>query len=344
MQKLFVAVIFFVSSQASAQLEFVPSRQILMSGLNCQELQTHAQAIIDWTKYLTNTSYEAPECFCSAKSCHIDVAPISPYFVKELTVFESGFSPSSAFSGPNCFNAALVSTHSLPQITYTHPYEMTAVLGSSLCKEVLLDDELRPGDVLAVRDQSQNFFEVHAGIYINDVLSFSKYGEVSLMPYTYGLNVDRSYGVNDERCRRVQGLPKEGEPCYEKPFVNFFRCQPLYLFISEILKQPDGLHPGAQKVYARVSSLDSTISAIAYKGRAVNESQLKDLQLELVELYEATGGLVQSAELSDGNRELVNLMRFRIYSLYDQTRIVAKTLKFADLVQPALGASPINPF
>lgn len=324
------------TSVAHAQVQFEPVRQILMTGRTCEELRTHAGAIAEWTYSLTKNHYEIPECYCSSSSCQMDVAAISPYLVKEFTIYDSGFSLSSAYSGPNCFNAVLVSTRTLPQVTYTHPVEMTATLRSSLCAEVPVKNPLLAGDILVVRDQRERYLEIHAGIYLNDTLSFSKYGEVNLMPYTYGTNVDKAYGVHDERCRRVQGIPAAGDTCYEKPFVNFFRCTPLYSFVSHISKSPQGLNKEAQKMYAQISSLDSTISGIAFKGDKVDAEKLMQLQTRLQALASAAAILSQDLTVDAGNREFIRLMHFRLYSLYDQTRIVARSIKATELVAPLM--------
>jgi hypothetical protein len=149
-----------------ADVDFNPAQQILMQGQSCEELATHAQSILEWNELITKKSNPLPECFCSSKSCQMDVAPISPYFVKELTNYTSGFGAESAYAGPNCFNAALVSSGALPHITFTHPLEIRAILASSMCTERSISEPLVPGDILLVRNQSDPHFEVHAGVSI----------------------------------------------------------------------------------------------------------------------------------------------------------------------------------
>ncbi|MCC6137943.1 MAG: hypothetical protein IT287_04880 [Bdellovibrionaceae bacterium] len=306
-----------------AQVDFTTSKEILMEAKTCTELNKHAESIAAWTRASNNTNPALPECFCSSTKCRMDVAPISPYFVKELTNFENGFAVSSAYNGPNCFNAALVSSQTLPKINFTHPLEMTAILGSPLCKEKKISEALTPGDILVVRDPNNIWLEIHAGIYINDELAFSKYGEISMMPYSYGLNVDKAYGVHDPNCKRVLGRPAPGENCYNKVYVNYFTCDALYTFISKLVNQPAGIHSQVQKIYAATSRYDSLISNVAMKGDKVTATDVSEFQQALKELYAQTEPLVADATLTKDNTALARLMRFRIFSLFEQTRRIA---------------------
>lgn len=319
---LILATVLFVLP-VFAEVNFTPSQQILMRGSSCDELNTHASSILQWTRAISNMPYDLPECLCSSKQCQMDVGPISPYFVKELTNFESGFATDSAYNGPNCFNAALVSSSTLPKINFTHPLEMTAILDSPLCSEIKPTEALVPGDILVVRNSKDPNFEVHAGIYLSDELAFSKYGENSLMPYSYGLNVDKSYGVNDEACRRIYGKPAPGDPCYEKFYVNHFKCGAFSSFISKTLNAPGSLHPSAQKIYAETSSLDLRISNVAYEGYKISAEELLEYQTDLEDLYQKTEIAAQDPTLNANNAALVRLMRFRIFSLFEQTRRIA---------------------
>lgn len=253
----------------------------------------------------------------------MDVAPISPYAVKSLTNFQMEFNSNSAYNGPNCFNAALLLSSSLPHATFTHPREMSAVLSSPLCVERDRQEALQPGDILVVRDQKNTYFEVHAGIYINEQLSFSKYGESKMMPYSYGLDVHKTYGVHNEKCKRVQGIPNLGEDCFEQPFVNFFSCMPLHSFISRLVNQPGGIFEPVRQVYADTYSYDLRISDIAKKGRKTTTDELKSYMSALSELYERSETVGADSTLNTDNKALARLMRFHIYSLHEQLRIIA---------------------
>ncbi len=335
MNYLISALVFLVAASASAQVQFDAAQQIQMTGKSCQELEAHALSIMEWTKNLTNTTFEMPQCFCSKKSCQMDVAKISPYFVKEHTLYGTGFQPSSAHDGPNCFNAALVVTNTLSKITYTHPFEMTAILDSPLCTERARDEELVPGDVLVVRNQADPLLEIHAGIYLNARLSFSKYGQQSLMPYSYGMDVDKSYGVKNAKCRRVVGLPSKGDECYGEPFASFYSCTPMYSFVSQILNQPLGLDKRVQKIYAGVSSIEYTVSDVAYAGGRLDVTKLGQLQTELMALNELAKEIDVST-VEDNNYQLLRLMKFRMFSIYEQTRILALSLKSKTHAQPGI--------
>jgi hypothetical protein len=331
-------LISFFCSLSVAQLQFSPTQQILMQGSSCQELTSFGQSILDWSLAINKlASLPQPECFCSSQRCQMDVAKISPYLVLELTNFDST-QMESAHNGPNCFNAALYASKTLPSVSFTHPYEITALLNSSLCRERGKDERLQAGDILVVRDQSNPLFEIHAGVYINQELSFSKYGENKMMPYSYGINVHRSYGVRDEQCARVQGRPAIGEACYHKPFVNFYSCKAMYSFVSQLSNRPGGIDEAVRTIYAELSSYDNRISRIAFKGDAIDEEDLQKLFNSLRALYENTVKVDSATTLNQENREFLKLMHFHIFSLYEQTRRIAVGLGKTELAFPALNS------
>lgn len=319
-------ICFFSAALSAAQVAFNPSKEILMEGSSCEELEAHAQSILAWTKQSTNTNYEMPQCYCSKTSCRMDVAPISPYFVKELTNYDSGFALASAYNGPNCFNAALVANETLPKISFTHPYEIAALLTSPLCREVPISDSLQPGDILVVRNLKEPYREIHAGIYLSPSLSFSKYGEASLMPYSYGLNADQAYGVKNDSCRRISGTPKSGDECFNESYVNFFRCDSLSSFVSKTLNSPEGLNKLVQSIYADASMLDIKISDIALKGDATTPEIIEQYQKNLIALFEKTTVVAENNSISSYNKSLARIMRYRVFSLYEQTRRIGQAL------------------
>jgi hypothetical protein len=322
---------------AFAAVDFDPLQEILMTGENCQELEANAQSIIAWSAGITHAGYQMPECFCSAKSCRMDVTSISPYFVKQMTVYDNtGYGVSAAHSGPNCFNAALVASNTLNQIVFTHPAELDVILSSSLCTERKRGEALVPGDILVVRNQKDPNFDVHAGVYINSTLAFSKYGESPMMPYSYGFNVDKSYGVHDEECRRVEGTPKPGDTCFEKPYVNFFRCTESYSYVSGILHEPQGLNEAVREVYAEVSSFSFEISRLAAEGGKIEKPDLEKMQKQLSQIYGRSGALAADPTLPASNREFARLLHAHLFSLFEQTRRVAAELHWPELVDAKL--------
>lgn len=325
------------NSDLSGQIEFKPAKHIMMSGASCQELEVYANDIFNWAQLFGGTEEKQfPKCYCSGDDCQMDVAQISPSFVRELTEFSNDWSPATVYNGPNCFNASLVSASTLPNINFTHPYEMTEILKSSLCQERSISEKARHGDILVVRDQSNPYFEVHAGIYINEELSFSKYGESNYMAYSYGLNVAKAYGVADESCLRIEGIPSPGEACYQKPFVNIYSCRTYYSFVSQILNQPEGIHPIVQQVYAKTSLLDKQISDIAWKGTAVNAESLGARQKSLKELFQQCVRYKKNDLINPQNKELLRLLRFRLFSLFEQTRRIAIDKGYIDIADEKL--------
>lgn len=323
---------------AQAQVDFIATKQILIQGQSCEELEVHAQSIMDWTTLIFKTPLEMPECFCSSKSCQMDVASVSPYFVKELTNFEPGFTMETAHPGPNCFNAALFSSQTVSYINFTHPFEMTQILNSSLCSERPINEPLVPGDILVVRDQKNAYFEVHAGVYVNEDLSFSKYGESNMMYYSYGLHVQRAYGVRNEACLRVQGIPKPGEPCHNEPFTNYFRCLPHVNLVSKIFNQPGGIEERVRKIYGESSTLDNKISGVALEGKVITKDTLAKYQADLENLYNRSRELKTDPTVNADNQEFARLLHAHIYSLFEQTRRIAKSLGAKDMALKVLPA------
>lgn len=329
--------IFMAWSQvAAAQVEFLPSQQIMMIGKSCQVLEEQAQDILNWNVVMSNQKQlQVPECFCSSKSCQMDVGPISPYFVKQVSNFKTD-PITTPYPGPNCFNAALVASSTLNDIRFTHPVEITATLKSSLCKERGINEQAQPGDILVVRDQSNALFEIHAGVYLSETLSFSKYGESNMMPYSYGLNVDKSYGVKNEACRRIQGTPAPGEECYQQPYVNIFSCRPFYNFISEMMNSPEGINEEARKLYAETSSYEMRVSDVAFKGASIKKEKLKEYQSDLQSLYNISVELEKIQSLNAANKTLVIQMKFRLFSLFEQTRRIARGMGDAEMTNAQL--------
>lgn len=337
MQKYILFYLIIFGQCAFAQVQFNPSKQILLRGKSCAQIQPFAQFIFDWTTSLNQADEEImPECYCSKDDCHIDVAPISPAFVKEVTNYDGEWSKATFYNGPNCFNAALVSSQTLANINFTHPSEMSALLKSSLCQERNIEEQPKAGDLLIVRNQKDPFFEIHAAVYLDERLSFSKYGESSSMLYSYGLDVAQSYGVKDTSCLRIKGVPIPGEHCYQKPFVNIFSCRPFYSYISQILKSSDGLNLSVQKVYAKVSVLDKEISDIVFRGDRANRGSLEMLQKDLETIFQKANSTKRTETLNTQNQELIRLLRFRIFSLFEQTRRIAKELGEEDLAKSQL--------
>jgi hypothetical protein len=329
-------LISFLCCLGNAQVRFTPTQQILMQGSSCQELADFGQSILDWSLSINKqTSIRQPECFCSTEKCQMDVSGISPNFVMQLTNFDP-VQMESAHNGPNCFNAALYASQTLPSVSFTHPYEMTAILSSSLCRERRDDENLQPGDILVVRDQNNPLFEIHAGVYINQELSFSKYGENKMMPYSYGTDVHRSYGVHDENCARVQGIPAVGEACYHKPFVNFYSCKAMYTFVSQLAKRPGGINEAVRAIYAEVYSYDNKISRIAFKGHSIPSEDLQKLISSLQTVYEKTLTVSSDVNLNQENREFLKLIHFHVFSLYEQARRIAIGMGKIELAKPPL--------
>ena len=159
MTKILFFFSLFLIQAARAEVSFDASQEILMTDKTCQALEERAQSIIAWTASITHDTPAMPECFCSSKSCRMDVAPISPYYVRQMTNFESGAYQNAAYDGPNCFNSALVAAQTLPNIVYTDPAEMSAIAGSpgrSCCSPKIRTETKNSVGTIVARRCSRN--------------------------------------------------------------------------------------------------------------------------------------------------------------------------------------------
>jgi len=333
MNKSLILLMLFFPLLAKSRAVFTPAKQILMTSATCQDLQVNAESIIEWGTFRYNMkNTDIPDCYCSSSKCMIDVAPISSYIVKELTNYDGGYSSTTAYKGPNCFNASLVLSGSLPNITFTHPQEMTEILKSPLCKELKPKEKTEVGDIVVVRDQSNKYFEIHSAIYINENLSFSKYGENILMPYSYGTNVEKAYGVTRDECKKVYGIPRKGDQCYNQIFTNHFRCKSLTSFISYLFNQDGGIPEPIRQLYADVSNYDLKISNIAYKGKSISQTLLNEYQVKLKGLYQMSINLEsKTAIYSFDQMSLVKIMKSRTISLFEQSLYIGRARGFKNL-------------
>ena len=319
-------LIFILIFSAHADISFLPVKQILMKGENCESLQTHAQSIMDWSIQRYNKkNLSMPACYCAENDCLMDVVSIAPYDVRELTNFDGEYSRASAFRGPNCFNSALLLTGTLPKVNFTHPKEMTGILESSLCREITMAEKTRPGDIIVIRDQSNPHFEIHAATYISDELSFSKYGENLLMPYSFGLNIEKSYQIHNPACRRIVGTPVAGDECYNQPYANHYSCSSLVSFISKLFNSEEGIPERIRVIYAEVSKLDNKISRIAFNGKVSKQEDLLQLREQVETQYQNALAIKNSEnEFGQDQLTLVKLMELRAFSLLEQLKRIIR--------------------
>ena len=267
-------------------------KKIVISGDSCPALMQQAEAILSWSHKLKEHQGTAlPECYCNESGhCIVDVYSISPQMVQTY----QGVRPE--FDGPNCWNRALVFAKILPSLTYTTPAEMTFWMTSPLCRERLLDEELQPGDIIAVRDF--DIGEVHGFTYLTDDLAYSKNGfrkKDGAYEYDSLDAVFSNYQVS-QKCRRVLGRPVKGEECYYRIYANYFHCQSLEEYFISLNVQ---ISSENMAIYQRLLEIDAEVfSYIFNKNKEIDREYLTNLK------YELHGGTLMVKKLLSSNPEL----------------------------------------
>jgi hypothetical protein len=102
------------------------------------------------------------------------------------------------------------------------------------------------------------------------------------------------------------------------------------------MHQPEGLNELARQIYADTSNFDIKISNVAFKGDPIDAKKLLQMQTGLKDLYQRTEIVEADKSLNRGNKELVLLMRFHVFSLFEQTRRIAVQLGEKAMVQDTL--------
>lgn len=170
---------------------------IFLQGENCNVLDKEANALLEWTKKVKDSSNtKQASCSCENSICTKRVTAVLPKIVNSTQFVR----PQT--SGPNCWNASLVASKIIPQLRYSSEQEMDFWLKSPLCKEKKSKDKLMPGDIIAIVHKTDG--QYHGFINISDNLSFSKNGFDKDNPYTLQdpKNVFKIYEVKPE-CERT---------------------------------------------------------------------------------------------------------------------------------------------
>jgi hypothetical protein len=201
MRALLILLFSFITYSADVFVDDDQGTTVLVSE-NCSVINEQILAIENWKKRLKekDTAKSTPMCSCGVfdgvKECRADVTDILPSIVKDVN------NNAPIVDGPNCWNASLVGAKILPHFRYTTPEEMHFWMESELCKKVSADEKPQAGDVIAIRNGSEEF---HGFIYLSDQLSFSKNGysrhskyKVQRMNIVYNV-----YDLKDRECRHI---------------------------------------------------------------------------------------------------------------------------------------------
>lgn len=234
--------------------------KVILEGKDCSVLKAQAEALASWTKKLDEDS-QINKCKCFLGNCKVNVSHTLPKIASENQ------SNNPHYSGPNCWNASLVSTKILPNLRYTTPEELSFWLNSPLCKEREKDEKSSPGDVIAIRDFQSG--EVHGFIHLTDDLAFSKNGYDKNNSYSLQSPdfVFSTYNVPKD-CRKIFSIPDQGI-C--SSWANYYSCTSL----NDYLKNHPIKDPATKETWEAINDLDCTISSVAMHGGL--SDALKDL-------------------------------------------------------------------
>jgi hypothetical protein len=217
-------------------------RHVLLLGSRCDGpggLKEEAAALRNWAIRMGETPSASPTaCLSHDGSLALDVTSTVPTLVGKL----QGVTP--LVSGPNCWNAALVSAGMVPYLRYVDGWEMRFWMNySGLCYEPPANVAAQPGDIIAIRQRQaptqenpnpQDPSEVHGMVYVTDQLVFSKNGAGNTNPYSLQVADDvfgQVYGVRPE-CRSIVGTPNAGHQC-ANGYANLFRCKSAGEFLND---------------------------------------------------------------------------------------------------------------
>lgn len=161
-------------AQTTSTIEVLRDRpgKTFLKSQNCKLLDEAVNALNKWAQRLKEPLKEKINpCHCQDGSCLVDITKLGPRVIQEF----EGVYPQNP--GPNCFNAALVSSNILPALGHATPEEMKFWMDSELCHAKNPGDKKEPGDIIRIRDAKNYNSEIHGFTYLTDKLAFSKNGE-----------------------------------------------------------------------------------------------------------------------------------------------------------------------
>jgi hypothetical protein len=204
------------------------SDEIILSSVNCDDVEDIYSSLAQWSKSIKQ-DVQCPDLVLpeDKKDCAVKITNCVPDHVKKYQ------SVNPTYSGPNCWNLALVMKDILPGLRYSTPEEMAFYMQPPLCRSLKNDEPLKAGDVGAIRNiVNHKIQESHGFIYISDKLAYSKNGFSKYSPYSLQTleNVYQVYDVqNKPECRSNQ-IDVEAD-C--ETAVSYYRC----ISLTEYLKK-----------------------------------------------------------------------------------------------------------
>ena len=284
---------------------------VYLKGQSCASLKEEAENIRQWAASIGESTTEKVRCDCNAiakTNCVLDVKGIAPKILKQFQFKRPDI------SGPNCWNTSLVAAKILPHARYTTPEEMNYWMNSPLCKERDSMDEVRPGDVIAIRDKANG--EVHGFTYLSNKMAFSKNGFHRSSPYTLQdtKGVFDVYGVAPE-CQKITGT---SDSC--KMRGNIYKCESW-----------DSFWEKNKKHMSKDSSVDKVIDQMAcYTSSVLFNADKKSIKG--MGVVTDTIDAIQELALSNLNEASTVSEAEKIYWERAQYRVAALKVQIEDII------------
>ncbi|EQC46214.1 hypothetical protein [Bacteriovorax sp. Seq25_V] len=299
-----------ISNETSIKTIREAKHSLTLKGNNCKDLNKEFNDIKKWSakKFKSKNSESKPDCKCDEETniCKINIDKIAPEIVK---LYQDR---TPKFNGPNCWNSTLVTTGILPHPRYSTPEEMEFWMKSPLCREKKLDEEMEPGDAIAIRNFEG---EYHGFIYVSDKISWSKNGYNKRAKYDLQgtENVFDVYGV-PEKCQRIAVQAEIPKECAK--YANVYQCRSWNEYWSEVKESANV----DEDIDTRLDNIDCLTSKYVFgdispSPEAVKliEATLDAISFEVVDLKNKL-----SKETPEAERVYVQRAVHRISSLKEQ--------------------------
>jgi len=232
---------------------------------SCDTISQNITAFREWTEG-RSLRCEIPPVKTKNASQNICETDLSKCLPEEVLSYNN---KTSAVSGPNCWNLALVMAKVVPALRYSSDHEMAFFMNSPLCRQLGPSEKKRPGDIGAIRT-SKAGQELHGFMWISDDLVFSKNGASSKSPYEVQSFKDltKTYDeVLDFMCKN--GMVKE---CTSK--IETLRCQSMDSYLEN---KERNTPKKIQEAFIRLEHADKCMSLFNFNPNNFNFTLKKNL-------------------------------------------------------------------
>ena len=296
---------FFAVFGFSAFAEFrivTEKEKIWLEGVSCDELKQQLRDLALWQASRGEKSPEIPGACVPLEGgrFRVEASAFLPSKAKAI----HGTLPTCA--GPNCFNSAMYLGGLTPYLRHADDNEFMAAVMASNCQGVEPADA-KPGDLMFLSAQDANGpgDGMHAYVYLNEQMCFSKNGAGQTKPYllqTFEGEFNKTYPVPPE-CRSWQPAPTckvalVGFRCEGDPIKDFAKLSPEQKKLATdlgaaecALKQPLALAPEQfRDLTSQLHSLTQRVSGSGVESKPIQMlllARLMSLQVQLEEISPA---------------------------------------------------------